>query len=488
VSAPLTDLGAADRLAAANAERLRHVRGIGWLAWDGRRWAPGEDDAHRAAKRNAAEMLEHELPGGDSKAIGAAARLCGEPRIRGALALAATDERLSIAAEELDADPHLLNVGNGVLDLRDGTLSEHRPDLHLSKLAGADYLPHARSDRWERHLARAAGGDAEMVAFLQRAAGYSATGSTAEEIALFAFGPGASGKTTALEAMRGALGDYATAADFGTFLSSSGDGDTATPGVARLAGARLALASEVSTGQRFNPARLKALTGGEQIVARRLHRDPFAFRPAFTLWLAANERPGIPADDDAAWRRIRLLPFTHVIPLEERDPAHKAALTSDPIEIRAVLAWIVEGAVAWHANGLGTCRAVEDATAEYRASNDPLADWLACCCLLDHDAQANARDLRDDFCRWAKNSGEDTCTPQAFARALQAHGLKRKRSKSGITWHGITLQAGAGGVPKQGSNGNSPIHAHMREFPETPLSPTPPAPTGPIHRTQMVEP
>jgi putative DNA primase/helicase len=107
-----------------------------------------------------------------------------------------------------------------------------------------------------------------LIAYLQRAAGYTATGSTAEEVALFAQGPGASGKTATLEAIRAALGDYATVADFATFLAGHGDGDGPTPGVARLAGARMVCASEVGAGQRFNPARLKALTGGERSVAR----------------------------------------------------------------------------------------------------------------------------------------------------------------------------------------------------------------------------
>ena len=156
---PLTDLAAADRLAEANAERLRFVRGVGWLAWNDARWAEGEEEAHRAAKRNAAELLEEAMNAGDAKAVAAAARLCGEPRIRGCLALAASDERLSIAAAELDSHPHLLNVTNGVVDLRDGTLVDHDPRLHLSKIAGAEYRPDARSERWEVHLARAAGED-----------------------------------------------------------------------------------------------------------------------------------------------------------------------------------------------------------------------------------------------------------------------------------------------------------------------------------------
>jgi putative DNA primase/helicase len=476
----LTDLAAADRLAAANADRLRHVPGIGWHHWTGKRWAPGEIEAHRASKRNAGELLAEATESGDAKTITAAARQCAEPRIRGVLALAASDERLSLAADELDADPCLLNAQNGVVDLRDGTLSEHRPELHLSKIAGADFRPDARSQRWTGHLARACGGDLELIDFLQRAAGYSATGSVAEEIALFAYGPGASAKTTTIEALRAALGTYAVVSDFSVFLASKGDGNGATPGVARLAGARMVCASEVGAGQKFNPARLKTLTGAERIVARQLYQGAIEYDPQFCLWLAANERPGIPADDDAAWRRIKLLPFEHVIPLDERDPDHKRALTHDPDELGAVLAWIVAGAVEWHTYGLGSCAAVERGTAEYRGTNDPLADWIATCCQLADDAQTSGRELRESYERWSRSSGEEACTPQEFRQALEAHGLTRKRGKAGYIWHGIDPTTGVPSVSSDYTSGKSPLHAHMREFPETPAPGTPGTPAGAI--------
>jgi putative DNA primase/helicase len=459
----LTDLAASERLAAANADRLRHVRGLGWLAWDAKRWAPGEEEAHRAAKRNASELLTEAADSSDAKRAAAAARLCGEPRIRGALALATTDERVSITADQLDADPRQLNVGNGVVSLRDGSLAKHDPSLLLTKIAGADYVPDVSSARWETLLDRATGGDTEFARYLQRAAGYTATGLTSEEVALFMHGPGASGKTTFIEALRAALGDYATVADFATFLAARSDGDGPTPGVARLAGARMVCASEVAPGQRFNPARLKALTGGERIVARRLHRDPFEFLPHFTLWLAANDKPAISAADDAAWRRLRLLPFTHAIPSGERDPALKRALVNDPAERAAILTWIVAGAVAWHADGLGTCAAVERATASYHDENDPLAAWLDARCDLTTDARTTGRDLRDDYERWSRRSGEDPCSPQAFAQALEARGLTRKRTREGSVWQGIQTQGVTRVTHVTDRTGKCPTRARMGE-------------------------
>ncbi len=452
------DLAYSELLAETHAERLRYVRGLGWLSWDGRRWAPGDDEASRAAKEIAKNGLLQAVDEGDDKRTKAATGRCSEPRIRAALTLAETDVRLTVSADELDAQAHLLNAPNGVIDLRDGSIAPHDPALLLTKLAGADYNPEATSDRWSRFLGRATGGDLDFMAFLQRCAGYSAFASVAEEVLLFAHGPGQSGKTTLLEALRGALGDYGRVADFSTFLAGRSDGDGPTPGVARLMGARLVTASETSAGQKFNPERLKKLTGGERISARQMYGSPFEFTPVFTLWLAANERPAIPSSDDAAWRRIRMVPFENTIPASERDPELKRALTSDPDAQAAVLAWTVRGAVNWHRDGLGSCAAVEKATAGYQAENDPIASWLTTRCMLDSASSTPSKQLRADYERHCSLSGEDPCSQRDFVTALRSHGLRDKHTKHGTAWTGVTVTPVTPVTDQTGKSPHARVH------------------------------
>jgi putative DNA primase/helicase len=479
-----TDLAAAGRLIRRHGRGLRYVAGQ-WLAFDGIRWAPGDGAAQEAAKDTARSVIEQEARGEDPREAGKAARFAAAPRIRAALDLAASDPLVARTADQLDADPYLLNVRNGTVDLRTGELRRHDPADHLSHVAGCDYLPGACSARWEAFLRDATGGDGDLAAFLQRCAGYTACGVTDEEVLVFAYGPGASGKTTALAALGAALGTYARTADFATFLTGRGDGDGPTPGVARLAGARMAAASEVAPGQRFNLARLKALTGSERIVARHLHRDPFEFTPAFTLWLAGNDRPAIPSEDDATWRRVRVLPFEHVVPVERRDPELKRRLTSDPDDLAAVLAWTVEGALVWQQHGLGTCPAVEQATAGYRAEGDPLGEWIATRCELAPDVLTPGGALRADYEDWTRESGDEPIGAAAFARALEARGLDRQRTRRGSDWRGIGLTTAdpeRGRVADRGRG--SRVHVMRARTggvsgePATPATPATPEPTG----------
>src|SRR5206468_7433960 len=109
-------------------------------------------------------------------------------RLAGMVTLAQSEPEISIAADRFDAQPWLLNVLNGTLDLRTGQLRPHsRTDL-LTKCAPVVYDPAARSAVWERFLHDTTGGDAELMAFLQRAIGYSLTGDTSEEVFFFVYG------------------------------------------------------------------------------------------------------------------------------------------------------------------------------------------------------------------------------------------------------------------------------------------------------------
>jgi len=478
------DLAVSDWFVERHGHALRHAPGLGWLAWDDQRWQPSDVQARYLAKETAAELVIAAVSAAKDAQTDMAKEAqrwsgaCQEPRIRASLTLAEVHPVVAADVDAFDSDPYLLNVHNGTVDLRTGNLRPHDQGDLITMLAGGSYQPRARSERWQRFLAQTTGGDVELESYLQRAVGYTACGVTDEEVLLFAHGPGATGKTTFIEAIRAALGAYARTADFATFLASKKDGDGPTPGVARLAGARMASASEVEPGQRFNLARLKALTGGETIVARHLHKSAFEFSPRFTLWLAANERPSIPAADDATWRRVRLLPFVHVVAAADRDANLKRSLTSDPHDLAAILAWIVEGALAWQRDGLGTCAAVEAATAGYRADGDPLADWIAARCQLASGLITPGGILRSNYQDWAENSGDEVIKPHEFFAALKALGLQRKRTKRGSDWAGIGFsESPTGGSGGSGGrqNGNSPhVRAHGEEY-ESPATPCHPA-------------
>jgi putative DNA primase/helicase len=181
------------------------------------------------------------------------------------------------------------------------------------------------------------------------------------------------------------------------------------------------------------------LTGGDTIAARFLYRETFEYQPSFKLWLAANTRPRVSADDSAMWRRILQVPFVQVIPEAERDERVKIALRSDPAVQSAILAWGVQGCLAWQRDGLNVPQSVIDYTAEYRAENDPIRDWLTDSCQLDPEAWTLSADLRSNYESWCETNGEKPMHPNSFAAALKSKGCTVTRRYAGRGWQGISV-------------------------------------------------
>jgi putative DNA primase/helicase len=347
-----------------------------------------------------------------------------------------------LAADRFDADPFLLTVANGTIDLRTGELRDHRREDLSTKASHVEYVPGARSDLWQEFLGKITAGDEELEGFLQRAAGYSLTGSTAEEKLFFPHGPAATGKSTFLEALKAVLGEYATTTDFETLLKRKGDRGIPND-IARLAGTRLVVSIEVDEGKQLAAGLVKQLTGGDTVIARFLRKEFFEFKPQFKLWLAANDRPQVSATDSGIWRRIVQIPFTVEIPEDERDRSLKQRLTSDPVIQTAILAWAVDGALVWREAGLDVPAKVKAYTEEYRQENDPLQDFLDECCLLQLEASVTRKGLRKAYERWAWTNHRPQLTARRFADLLKTRGVIAG-SKEGQerTWLGITLIEG----------------------------------------------
>ena len=233
------------------------------------------------------------------------------------------------------------------------------------------------------------------------------TGDTGEELFAFVYGPARSGKSTFLNALQGALGPYAHAADFSSFIK----GGTPTPGghradVLALEGRRLVVAIETSRGMNLDVKLVSQLTGGDVLSARGAYGKVVEnFKPQFTLFLAGNDRPVVDDLDEALWERLREVPFAYTVPKERRRPELKRRLTDPADGGPAVLAWAVRGCLDWQRHGLITPACVERASQQYRAEVDPLVDFIADTCIVRSDARAAVGALYEAYRAWCERNG-----------------------------------------------------------------------------------
>ena len=421
---PLTDAGTAEELMRRHGHVFRYVPvWKSWMAYDGARWAR---DEYGALPRVMVAMLRRIVDEAQriedaelrSKLIGHAIRYESANRIDAVLRLARHIPGVAVSHDVFDASPMLLNVANGTLDLTTGELRAHQAEDLLTKMCPVAWDPESPCPRWERFLFEIFAGGEELIAYIQRAVGYSLSGDTREQCLQLGYGHGSNGKSVFLEVLQSLFGDYGAQADFATFLDGKTDGPRND--VARLAGARMVRSSEVGEGKRFNESLVKALTGSETIAARFLYSEAFEFRPTFKLWFAANHKPVIRGTDHAIWRRVRLIPFTVQFSDDRKDKQLKDKLLA---ELPGILAWAVAGCLLWQERGLEPPEDVLAATQEYRRDSDVIGSFLDDCCDVGPGTEVAASDLYRAFKAWAKENGEFELSQTAFGRRLDERGF-----------------------------------------------------------------
>jgi len=460
-----TDLGNAERLVSMFGDDLRHSSAIGWLIWEDTHWQRdvGEGSVHRLTFRMIRSMyqrgkeliteLEQSIPGDDGQQNGpqrdrdsiqkqAEALIkwakVSETRSRIEGLIDEAQHMVQISPLMLDADDWVLNVSNGTIDLKTGELRPHvKADLltHFSPVA---YDPTASYEGWDTFIERILP-DIERREFVQRAAGYSLTGSVEEEKLLFPYGPTGTGKSTFFRAIASVMGDYSCTSSFESFLEKKTPGGIPND-IARLAGKRMVTSIEVESGQKMAEGLVKQITGGDVISARFLHKEWFEFVPKFKLWLAANHRPRVKDDDDAIWRRIVQIPFDVQIPASERDDSLKNVLTDIEIAGPAILKWMVDGCLTWQQIGLAIPAGVKAATDDYRMEMDPLTDFLDECCVMIPNAITGNADLYGSYKSWAGEAGHRfPLGRKAFTQRMEANPLVEHEKHNKRRWFGIGI-------------------------------------------------
>jgi putative DNA primase/helicase len=443
----LSEARAAEYLAAVHGARLRFCEALGgWLVYNGRYWT--QDTAGEAvamavdcAKRLADAARTFDDNGKLKRTLNFAIGLESRRVIDNVLNIAGRNGNLGLIvgdANRFDADLRALNATNCTARALKGELTvrpHDRADL-ITKTASAAYSTDATCPRWKQFVREIFNDDDDLVAFVQRALGYSLTGLTSEQCFFMLYGLGNNGKSTFLRVVGDLFGDYAMVANMETFTSQR-DGGGASPDLARLRGARFVSAVETREGASLNEAFIKTITGSDKIPARELYCNAFEFVPQFKLWLAVNHKPRIRGTDEAIWRRVRLIPFTRTFKGENCDPDLYEKLCA---EFPGIFAWIVRGTQAWQRDGLGHAKAEHTATAEYRSDSDVLAQFIADKCVLGQERGALQNALYKAVVDWARENGErPPRSAQALREALVVRGCRVEHKRRGNVIFGITL-------------------------------------------------
>lgn len=346
-----------------------------WLVWDGQRWV--KDILSLRTEEAGLHFIEELVDAIKDPVSRAKARYnitVSKTRTLLSNTVRMHREELTVTVDDLDAHPLLLNVVNGIVDLRTGELGPHDPSKLMTKMTAGAYRKGVVSP--DVQAATTGTVDPDAAEWLQRFFGYAARGTVTQELFVVLQGDGANGKTTLLEGIGAAMGDYADAVP-SKLMTRRGLDEHATI-EADLFGMRICWASETEEDSILAVERIKSLTGGDKRKARRMRQDYWSFTPSHTLMLATNHRPSVPAGDWGTWRRLRLVSFpyrfTDVIEhANDRlgDDGLRDRIRTVPTCLDAMVTWIVDGSVLYERHGLRpTPDSISVATLDWRRTSD----------------------------------------------------------------------------------------------------------------------
>jgi len=441
-----TDMANADRLVLFHADDLKFVRdGGGWKYWNGLIWEDGRDQVMEISKEvvRSIPVEAAQISVSGNKVLADELWAWGKKsqqleRLRAMIKLSESDEKITEKIAKFDTDPMLLACRNCVIDLHSGTPRQAMASDMISVSIPVSYDSAATCPTWTEFLNQVLGQDQELIDFIQKAVGYSLTGSLSEQCLFFLFGHGRNGKSTFISTITELFGELhkRTAADT-LMLKKQGGG--IPNDLAALVAARMVSVSEIGEGMRLDEGKIKDLTGGDMISARFLHGEFFNFKPKFKLWLAGNYKPRIVGTDEGIWRRLRLIPFSITIEKEKIDPELPDKLLE---ELPGILNWAVTGTMKWQVSGMTPPPAVLSATKEYRTSSDVIGEWLEeCIDDKDFTARTPAKNIRESYEDWARENGYQPLSSRRLNEQLIERNFCRERKMSGYVWRGLEIKA-----------------------------------------------
>ena len=442
---------------------VKFSKATNWIVYDGSRWVENELDARKlsqeltdrqlsearkmlsAARKksdDAVEAGDPEETGATKKEIRKAEKCRSEvlkrrksSSITATLAEAAPGCQIDVM--ELDADPYLLNTPGGTVDLRTGKIRPHDPEDYCTKITAVS-PDDKNADVWETFIDQITLGDKDLARYLQEIVGLSIIGTVKREELLIATGGGNNGKSTCFNTIHKVLGDYAGMLSAETLTVKSRKNKS--PEYAELRGKRFIIAAELEEGQLLDTATVKKLCSTDPIIAEKKFKDPFVFTPSHHVLLYTNHLPRVGSTDKGTWRRLVTIPF--LAAFEEGKGQIKDYETYLFNHCAgAVLSWLIRGAQRALIQDfiIEIPQCVKDAIQEYKEASDWLSNFISEWCAVGPGRYATGRELHERYKEYCDHTGEFKRSPSAFSQALEAAGFKKKPTKRGNVYYGISI-------------------------------------------------
>lgn len=378
-----TDEGNATRFVSLHCRNIRYIPAWErWMVWNGKFWERKKSkqmtEYVREMTRNMRKSAEAMGKIKESAVLMEfAAKTESYPKMMACINIAENDPKIQAKPEDFDKDDLLINLQNGIYDMREKKFIPHDREKMLSMIANTSYDMDATAPCFENFIDFTLAGNKNIISYLQRFFGSCLSGEVREKQLVIAHGKMDAGKTTLTELIGDILGEYADSIPIASLASERKN--SIPNDIAKLHNKRFVYSVEPEFGDKLSESFIKRLTGRDSIDARFLNQEWFRFKPKFKLLVACNNPPAIKhGGDSATWNRIKGVHFNVSVPKEMQDVSLPDKLRA---ELPGILNWLITGCLIWQKEGMNEPQEVKIATAEYKETQDKYSDFFNTCCL-----------------------------------------------------------------------------------------------------------
>lgn len=444
----LTDLSFAEFFVFRYGDGIKYNNQAGkWYVWKNDIWIEcnkNTNELHQLVKDCIKEMFRIAIDQTDKDERNNFLNFCkkceSRNNIDNMLSLASRENKVNRNESDFDKFPEYFNCKNVLIDLSGNTFKiiKRDPELLIRQITNITYDPAKQCPNFLKILDTIFNNNNEMISFIQRAVGYSLTGFTSEDCLFFMYGLGRNGKSTFAEILKLLFGNYYHKANIELLMIQKNV--SVRNDIADLKGKRLVITSEIDQGKRLAESLVKDLTGGDDITARHLFQEHFTFKPVFKLWIYGNHKPIIKGTDEGIKRRIKLIPFTNIIP-EDQIRSRDSIMIEMRAEVSGILNWALEGFNKWRENGkLIFPVEVKDATKEYFNEMDNIQNFINDCIKKVSGKHTLHSELYEKYKKYAEENGDIILSKRNLSKALKEKEYTNEAGTGNLTqWKDISL-------------------------------------------------
>lgn len=343
------------------------------------------------------------------------------------------DILVSMDFDVFNRNPYLVNVRNGLLDIRDMSFKEHTPSYLSTVQLNVEYNPHAHCPQFEKFLNEVL--DCRLIPLVQEILGYLLTTNTSAQKSFVLLGPARTGKSTLLWVVEYLLLGKKNVSN----IPWQEIGDKFK--TAELLGKLANVFSDLPSKSIDDTGIFKVVTGEDYLMAEKKNKNPFKFRPFARLVFSCNELPKNYVDrTEGFYRRLIIVPFNRQIDKNKIDKALKYKFQR---EKEGIFNWALEGLKRLYENNFefSENELTDGVKKEYKRENNNVISFVEECCEIDSLFSCSRIEIYEAYKEFCVEAGLKALSQIKFNKELEGNfNVTRARSGKLRLWNGVRIK------------------------------------------------